>query len=101
MAIKIIGDNTPLYAQGYFSYDSKKSGGTTVSHLRFGKNPIKSTYLVYESDYISCHNKTYIYHYDLLKGLKKEGTFVLNCPWSIEELDDKLPNYIKRYIKDR
>ena len=100
MAIKIIGDNTHLYAQGYFSYDSKKSGGTTVSHLRFGKNPIKSTYLVYESDYVSCHNKTYIYHYDLLKGLKKGGTFVLNCPWSIEELDDKLPNYIKRYISE-
>ncbi|WP_077367056.1 pyruvate:ferredoxin (flavodoxin) oxidoreductase [Anaerosalibacter sp. Marseille-P3206] len=100
MAIKIIGDNTQLYAQGYFSYDSKKSGGTTVSHLRFGKNPIKSTYLVYESDYVSCHNKTYIYNYDLLKGLKKGGTFVLNCPWSIKELDDKLPSYIKRYIKE-
>jgi len=100
MAIKIIGDNTPLYAQGYFSYDSKKSGGTTVSHLRFGKNPIKSTYLVYESDYVSCHNKTYIYHYNLLKGLKKGGTFVLNCPWSVKELDDKLPSYIKRYIKE-
>ena len=100
MAIKIIGDNTSLYAQGYFSYDSKKSGGTTVSHLRFGKNPIKSTYLVYESDFVSCHNKTYIYHYDLLKGLKKGGTFVLNCPWNAEELDQKLPNYIKRYIKE-
>ncbi len=100
MAIKIIGDNTPLYAQGYFSYDSKKSGGTTVSHLRFGENPIKSTYLVYESDYISCHNKSYIYHYDILKGLKKGGTFVLNCPWKEEELEEKLPNNLKRYIKD-
>lgn len=67
MAIKIIGDNTPLYAQGYFSYDSKKSGGTTVSHLRFGKAPIKSTYSVHEANFISCHNKSYIYHYDILK----------------------------------
>lgn len=100
MAIKIIGDNTPLYAQGYFSYDSKKSGGTTVSHLRFGEKPIKSTYLVYESDYISCHNKSYIYHYDILKGLKKGGTFVLNCPWEEEELEGKLPNKLKKYIKD-
>ncbi|HLR35576.1 MAG TPA: pyruvate:ferredoxin (flavodoxin) oxidoreductase [Tissierellales bacterium] len=100
MAIKIIGDNTPLYAQGYFSYDSKKSGGTTVSHLRFGESPIKSTYLVYESDYISCHNKSYIYHYDILKGLKKGGTFVLNSPWKEEELEEKLPNKLKKYIKD-
>ncbi|WP_416198229.1 MAG: pyruvate:ferredoxin (flavodoxin) oxidoreductase [Sporanaerobacter sp.] len=100
MAIKIIGDNTSLYAQGYFSYDSKKSGGTTVSHLRFGENPIKSAYLVYESDFVSCHNKTYIYNYDLLKGLKRRGTFVLNCPWKVEELNQKLPNHIKRYIKE-
>ncbi len=99
MAIKIIGDNTSLYAQGYFSYDSKKSGGTTVSHLRFGKNPIKSTYLVYDSDYISCHNKSYIYHYDILKGLKRGGTFVLNCPWTEEDIEDKLPNSLKNYIK--
>ena len=98
IAIKIIGDNTDLYAQGYFSYDSKKSGGTTVSHLRFGKKPIKSSYLVYDADYIACHNKSYVYHYDLLKGLKKNGTFVLNCPWSVDELDEKLPSSIKKYI---
>ena len=100
MAIKIIGDNTPLYAQGYFSYDSKKSGGTTVSHLRFGKTPIKSTYLIYDADYISCHNRTYIYHYDMLKGLKDGGTFVLNCPWKEYELDEKLPGYLKRYLNE-
>ncbi len=98
MAIKIIGDNTDMYAQGYFSYDSKKSGGTTISHLRFGKNPIKSSYLVHEADYIACHNKSYVYHYDLLKGLKEGGTFVLNCPWSEDELDEKLPASIKKYI---
>ncbi|MFZ5968745.1 MAG: pyruvate:ferredoxin (flavodoxin) oxidoreductase [Bacillota bacterium] len=97
-AIKIIGDTTNLYAQGYFSYDSKKSGGTTVSHLRFGKKPIKAPYLVYNCDFIACHNKSYLYHYDLLKGLKDKGTFVLNCPWTEEELDEKLPAAIKRYI---
>lgn len=100
MAIKIIGDNTPLYAQAYFAYDSKKSGGTTVSHLRFGKTPIKSTYSIYHADYISCHNRTYIYHYDILKGLKKGGTFVLNCPWKESELNEKIPGDIKKYIKD-
>lgn len=100
MAVKIIGDKTDLYTQGYFSYDSKKSGGTTVSHLRFGKKPIKSSYLVYDADYIACHNKSYVYHYDLLKGLKKKGTFVLNCPWDKDELDEKLPASIKRYITE-
>lgn len=100
MAIKIIGDNTSLYAQGYFSYDSKKSGGTTVSHLRFGKTPIKSTYSVHEADFISCHNKSYIYNYDILKGLKDGGTFVLNCPWEEYELDEKLPDYVKKYLRD-
>lgn len=100
MAVKIIGDKTELYTQGYFSYDSKKSGGTTVSHLRFGKKPIKSSYLVYDADYIACHNKSYVYHYDLLKGLKKKGTFVLNCPWDKDELDEKLPASIKRYIAE-
>ncbi|HOJ10267.1 MAG TPA: pyruvate:ferredoxin (flavodoxin) oxidoreductase [Clostridiales bacterium] len=97
-AIKIIGDNTDLYAQGYFSYDSKKSGGTTISHLRFGKKPIKSSYLIYNADYIACHNKSFIYHYDVLKGLKKKGTFVLNCPWKPEELDEKLPVSMKKYM---
>jgi len=97
-AVKIIGDNTELYAQAYFSYDSKKSGGTTISHLRFGKNPIRSPYLVYSSDYIACHNKSFIYQYDILKGLKQNGTFVLNCPWKAEELDEKIPASIKRCI---
>lgn len=97
-AIKIIGDNTNLYAQGYFSYDSKKSGGTTISHLRFGKKPIRSPYLVYEADYIACHNKSFLYHYDILKGLKKNGTFVLNCPWPESELEEKIPADVRRYI---
>ena len=98
MAIKIIGNKTDYYAQGYFSYDSKKSGGTTVSHLRFSKDRIKSTYLVKDADYIACHNKSYIYHYDILNGLKKNGKFVLNCPWNNKELEDKLPVSIKSYI---
>ena len=97
-AIKIIGDKTDLYAQGYFSYDSKKSGGTTISHLRFGKKPIKSPYLIYNADYIACHNKAYLNHYDLLKGIKDGGIFVLNCPWSPKELDEKIPAPIKRTI---
>jgi pyruvate-ferredoxin/flavodoxin oxidoreductase len=97
-AIKIIGDNTDLNVQGYFEYDSKKSGGTTISHLRFGKKPIKSSYLVFDADYIACHNKSFIYHYDLLKGLRKGGTFVLNCPWRPDELEDHLPASLKRYI---
>jgi len=97
-AIKIIGDNTDLYVQAYFQYDSKKSGGTTISHLRFGKKPIKSSYLVNHADYIACHNKSFIYNYDVLKGLKHGGTFVLNCPWSKEELEEKLPASMKRYI---
>jgi len=97
-AIKIIGDNTDLYAQAYFSYDSKKSGGSTVSHLRFGPKPIRSPYLVYNADYIACHNPSFVNHFDLLKGLKKNGIFVLNCQWSEDELDEKLPASIKRYI---
>ena len=101
MAIKIIGDKTDLYAQGYFAYDSKKSGGTTISHLRFGDKPIKSSYLVYDADYVACHNKSYVYHYDILKGLKENGTFVLNCPWSQDELDEKLPASIKSYIVEQ
>ncbi|KRQ87359.1 Pyruvate-flavodoxin oxidoreductase [Caloramator mitchellensis] len=97
-AIKIIGDHTNLYVQAYFSYDSKKSGGSTVSHLRFGKEPIKAPYLVNTADYIACHNSSYVYQFDLLKGLKKGGTFVLNCPWSVEELHEKLPAFMRRYI---
>ena len=97
-AIKIIGDNTDLYAQGYFSYDSKKSGGTTVSHLRFGPKPLRSPYLVYKADYIACHNKSFLYNYDILKGLKTNGTFVLNCPWPEEELEAHIPASIRRFI---
>lgn len=99
-AIKIIGDKTDMYAQGYFSYDSKKSGGVTISHLRFGKKPIKSTYLINEADFVACHNQSYVYQYDVLKGLKKGGTFVLNCQWSVDELSDKLPAAMKKYIAD-
>jgi len=99
-AIKIIGDHTDLYAQGYFSYDSKKSGGVTVSHLRFGKKPIKSTYLIVNSDFISCSTQAYVHQYDLLKGLKKGGTFLLNTVWEVAELDEKLPASLKKYIAD-
>ncbi|MGI6144710.1 MAG: pyruvate:ferredoxin (flavodoxin) oxidoreductase [Peptococcia bacterium] len=99
-AIKIIGDNTDLYAQAYFSYDSKKSGGVTISHLRFGKKPIKSTYLIDEADFIACHKSAYVNQYDLLEGLKKGGTFLLNCNWKPEELGEKLPANMKRYIAE-
>lgn len=97
-AIKIIGDETDLYAQGYFAYDSKKSGGVTISHLRFGKSKIQSTYLVNEADFVACHNQAYVNQYNLLKGLKKGGTFVLNCNWSDAELTHHLPAAMKRYI---
>lgn len=97
-AIKIIGEQTDLEVQAYFSYDSKKSGGTTISHLRFGKNPIRSPYLVYQADYIACHNKSFLYQYDLMKGIKKGGTFVLNCPWGKRELKANLPAGIKRTL---
>ena len=99
-AIKIIGDNTDLYAQAYFDYDSKKSGGVTMSHLRFGKKPIKSTYLLDEADYIACHKPAYIYQYEVLEGLRKGGTFLLNCVWSPEELEEKLPGHMKKYIAE-
>ena len=99
-AIKIIGDDTDMYAQAYFSYDSKKSGGVTISHLRFGNSPIKSPYLINEPDFISCSKQSYVYQYDLLKGLKKGGTFLLNCIWDEEELDENLPGYMKRYIAE-
>jgi pyruvate-ferredoxin/flavodoxin oxidoreductase len=99
-AIKIIGDKTDLYAQGYFAYDSKKSGGVTISHLRFGKNPIKSTYLIEEADYVACHNQAYVNQYDLLSGLKKGGTFVLNCKWNENELESHLPAAMKQFIAE-
>ncbi len=97
-AIKIIGDNTDLYAQGYFAYDSKKSGGVTISHLRFGKNKIQSTYLINSADFVACHNQAYVYQYNLLKGLKKGGKFVLNTVWNADEVDKNLPGQMKRYI---
>ena len=99
-AIKIIGDNTDMYAQGYFDYDSKKSGGVTMSHLRFGHNKITSTYLLTETDFISCSKQSYVYSYDLLRGLKKGGKFLLNTIWNDEELDEHLPGYMKKYIAD-
>ena len=97
-AIKIIGDNTNKYAQAYFDYDSKKSGGITMSHLRFGDTPIRATYLLDEADYIACHKQSYVYQYDVIKGLRKGGTFVLNTIWSPEEIEEHLPAKLKRYI---
>ena len=97
-AVKIIGDHTDMYAQAYFAYDSKKSGGITVSHLRFGKKPIKSPYLINKADFIAVHNQSYVYKYDILEGLRKNGRFLLNCVWSEKELDEKLPAKLKRYI---
>jgi len=99
-AIKIIGDNTDLYAQGYFAYDSKKSGGVTISHLRFGEKPIRATYLIDTADFIACHKPSYIYQYEVLEGLKPGGTFILNCIWKPEELDEKLPAAMKKYIAE-
>ena len=99
-AIKIIGDNTDMYAQAYFAYDSKKSGGITMSHLRFGKDPITSPYLINKADFISCSQQSYVLQYDLLAGLKKGGTFLLNTEWADEELDTHLPAYMKRYIAE-
>ena len=99
-AIKIIGDHTDMYAQGYFSYDSKKSGGITISHLRFGKTPIKSHYPIDKADFVACHNQSYVYKYNILEGLKQNGKFLLNTLWSEEELDSRLPGKIKRYIAE-
>ncbi|HHX13177.1 MAG TPA: pyruvate:ferredoxin (flavodoxin) oxidoreductase, partial [Clostridiales bacterium] len=99
-AIKIIGDDTDMYAQGYFAYDSKKSGGVTISHLRFGHERIKSTYLISDADVVSCSKQSYVYQYDLLKGLKDGGTFLLNCTWNKEELEENLPASMKKYIAD-
>ncbi len=97
-SIKIIGDHTDMYAQGYFVYDSKKSGGVTVSHLRFGPKPIRSPYLINEADFIACHRPAYVHLYNVLKGIKQGGTFLLNSPWSQEEMETKLPNSMKRVL---
>ncbi len=99
-SIKIIGDNTDMYAQAYFDYDSKKSGGITMSHLRFGKDPIKSTYLIKRANFVACHNPAYIRKYNMVQELADGGTFLLNCPWSVEELDKHLPGQVKKYIHD-
>jgi len=100
-AIKIVGDNTDLYAQGYFAYDAKKSGGITMSHLRFGKSRIQSSYLVKNADYIACHNPAFVHKYDLLAGIKDGGIFVLNCPWTGEDLEKNLPASLKRTIAQK
>jgi len=97
-AIKIIGDNTGLFAQGYFAYDSKKSGGITVSHLRFGSKPVQSTYLVNNADFIACHKANYVQIYDVLEGIKPGGTFLLNSSWSLKEMEEHIPAKIKRTI---
>lgn len=100
-SIKIIGDHTDLYAQGYFVYDSKKSGGITVSHLRFGASPITSPYLIDTADLVACHNPSYVTRYDLLAGIKEGGIFLLNSPWPAEEMEHKLPTSLKRTIAEK
>lgn len=99
-SIKIIGDNTDMYAQAYFDYDSKKSGGVTMSHLRFGKKPIKSTYLIHKADFVACHNPAYIRKYNMVQELVDGGTFLLNCTWSDAELEEHIPGQVKKYIYD-
>ena len=100
-SIKIIGHATDLYCQAYFVYDSKKSGGLTQSHLRFGKNPIRSPYLVTAADFVACHNPSYVHQYDMVAGLKEGGTFLLNCQWSADELDAQLPASMKRALYEK
>lgn len=97
-SIKIIGDNTDMYAQAYFDYDSKKSGGVTMSHLRFGKSPIKSTYLIKQANFVACHNPSYIDKYNMVQELVDGGTFLLNCPWDAEGLEKHLPGQVKAFI---
>ncbi len=97
-SIKIIGDNTDMYAQAYFDYDSKKSGGVTMSHLRFGKSPIKSTYLIKQANFVACHNPSYINKYNMVQELVDGGTFLLNCPWDMEDLEKHLPGQVKAFI---
>ncbi len=99
-SIKIIGDNTDMYAQAYFDYDSKKSGGVTMSHLRFGKKAIKSTYLIRQANFVACHNPSYVDKYNMVQELVDGGTFLLNCPWNMEELEKHLPGQVKAYIAD-
>ena len=97
-SVKIIGDHTDKKVQAYFQYDSKKSGGVTISHLRFGDKPIKSTYYVKQADFVACHNSAYLQKYDMVQDVKPGGFFLLNCVWKDDELDDHLPAKVKRYI---
>ena len=97
-SIKIIGDNTDMYAQAYFDYDSKKSGGVTMSHLRFGKKPIKSTYLIHKANFVACHNPSYVNKYHMVEELVDGGTFLLNCPWDEAGLEEHLPGQVKAFI---
>ena len=99
-SIKIIGDNTDMYAQAYFDYDSKKSGGVTMSHLRFGKKPIKSTYLIHKANFVACHNPSYVRKYNMVQELVDGGTFLLNCPWDMEGIEHHLPGQVKKFIAD-
>ncbi len=99
-SIKIIGDNTDKYVQAYFDYDSKKSGGITMSHLRFGDKPIKSTYLIHQADFVACHNAAYVRKYNMVQELVDGGTFLLNCPWDEAELAEHLPGQVKKYLAD-
>ena len=97
-SIKIIGDHTNMFAQGYFAYDSKKSGGLTISHLRFGKTPIQSPYLIDSADFVACHNASYVTRYDVLEGIKDGGVFLLNSPWTVEDMECELPASMKQTI---
>ncbi|MCR5094555.1 MAG: pyruvate:ferredoxin (flavodoxin) oxidoreductase [Lachnospiraceae bacterium] len=99
-SIKIIGDNTDMYAQAYFDYDSKKSGGVTMSHLRFGKKPIKSTYLIHKADFVACHNPSYMRKFNMVQELVDGGSFLLNCPWTVEQLDSEIPGQVKKFMYD-
>ena len=99
-SIKIIGDNTDMYAQAYFDYDSKKSGGVTMSHLRFGHSPIKSTYLIHKANFVACHNPSYVRKYNMVQELVDGGTFLLNCAWDMESLEKHLPGQVKKFIAD-
>ncbi|MBO5279109.1 MAG: pyruvate:ferredoxin (flavodoxin) oxidoreductase, partial [Lachnospiraceae bacterium] len=99
-SIKIIGDHTDMYAQAYFDYDSKKSGGVTISHLRFGKNKIQSTYLISKANFVACHNPSYVHKYNMVQDIKDGGTFLLNCGWDMEQLEAHLPGQAKRYMAE-
>ena len=99
-SIKIIGDNTDMYAQAYFDYDSKKSGGVTMSHLRFGKKPIKSTYLIHQANFVACHNPSYVDKYNMVQELVDGGTFLLNCPWDMEGIEAHLPGQVKKFMAE-